>query len=129
MASQQVDTDDIIPDMQLDQGRDKSRPSSNSPAMPDNDSRRTRQQTTRAMTSATSLGVGVPENDNYDELLSINQAQSGQIQLLETTIRRLKTQLDRNVVHRSTLNALQNTQQISDPSTLQRWRISNWSST
>ena len=66
--------------------------------MPDNDSPVTRQQTTRAMTSATSLGVGVPENDDYDELLSINQAQSGQIQLLETTIRRLKTQLVRNAV-------------------------------
>jgi hypothetical protein len=57
--------DDIIPDSQLDQRKEKSRPSaSNSPATADNDLLVTRKQAARArdMTSATSPRVGVPEN-------------------------------------------------------------------
>jgi hypothetical protein len=60
--------DDIIPDTQLDQRKEKSCPSaSNSPAAADNDLPVTRQQAARArdLTSATSPGVDVPENDDY----------------------------------------------------------------
>ena len=60
-----VDMDDIIPDTQLDQRKEKSRPSaSNSPATADNDLPVTRQQAarTRDLTSATPPRVGVPEN-------------------------------------------------------------------
>jgi hypothetical protein len=96
-----VDMDDIIPDTQLDQRKEKSRPSaSNSPATADNDLPVTRKQAARArdLTSATPPGVGVPENDDYDKLLSLKQAQECQIQLLQTSIWRLKFQLIRNAI-------------------------------
>jgi hypothetical protein len=59
-----VDMDDIIPDTQLGQRKEKPRPSpSNSPATADNDLPVTRKQAARArdLTSATPPGVGVPE--------------------------------------------------------------------
>jgi hypothetical protein len=93
--------DDIIPDTQLDQRKEKSCPSaSNSPAAADNDLPVTRQQAARArdLTSATSPGVDVPENDDYEKLLSLKQAQKCQIQLLQTSIYRLKSQPVRNAI-------------------------------
>ncbi|PMD16849.1 hypothetical protein NA56DRAFT_708422 [Hyaloscypha hepaticicola] len=73
--------DDNIPDTQLDQTKEKSRPSAKtSPPSADNDSQ-------------TPPAVGVPENDDYDELLSVNEVQERQIQLHQTSIRQLKSQL------------------------------------
>jgi hypothetical protein len=101
VISQQVNSNDIMPETQVDKGTEESHSFTNSsPPTVYNSSPVAREQVARSFDSRSSETppiIRVSENE-YDALLSVNMEQEEQIQSLQTSTRQLKSQLVRNAV-------------------------------